>query len=98
MDRLTGFDFPDDSHQALTLNAARGRQALTLEEAVRGPGGEAWFPKPQTTPVQRPPTVLDQRLASIAELPEFLTARQVAGLLDINEKSVMRWSHADPSM
>lgn len=30
--------------------------------------------------------------------PMFLTAKQVAALLQVSEKSVLRWAGADPSM
>jgi len=98
MDEMNGFGFPGLVRQALTLEEAARGQARTLEEAVRGSSGEAWFPKPQTTPVEQPPIMLDQRRASIAELPEFLTAWQVADLLGVDEKTVTRWSLEDPSM
>ena len=98
MDEMNGFGFPGLVRQALTLEEAARGQARTLEEAVRGSGGEAWFPKPQTTPVQQLPIMLDQRRASMAELPEFLTARQVADHLGVDEKTVTRWSLEDPSM
>jgi len=99
MDEMTGLGIPGLTRQALTLEeAARGCHSRTLKEAVRGSGAEAWFPTPQTTPVQQPPIMFDQRRASMAELPEFLTARQVADLLGVDEKTVTRWSLEDPSI
>jgi excisionase family DNA binding protein len=35
---------------------------------------------------------------SDAEAPMFLTAQQVAELLQVSEKSVLRWAAQDPSM
>src|SRR5215470_1756602 len=93
MDELTRFTTPELWRQAPPW--------MTLEEAAGGKQGELGPPKPEPRSVELVFRVAAPRPATsktIDELPEYLTPRQVAHLLGIDEKTVTRWSLSDTSM
>jgi excisionase family DNA binding protein len=75
-------------------------QARTLEEAARGRSAAPCVPEPAeiASEILRCTDAMLPRTKAISEQPKYVTPRQVAELLGVDEKTILRWSLADPSM
>ena len=75
-------------------------QPRTLEEAARGYGAAVYAREAAAvaSEILQCIEALLPRTKAIAEQPKYLTSRQVAKLLGVDEKTVIRWSRVDPSM